>query len=172
MEVYSQYIYKLRHHKTTEVQTAMVISMLPGHIIWTDLLCSIILCYIVWWKRGGCYTESPVLGWKCWMAVIIRFYTNWPRAIKDWSKARGPKSYWWQPVIAFPSHSTKDGRAAESCFALVGAHLAFDQSLIDFDQLLKNPVIAAIIMYSWVGNSLGFLHICIYTWDIRYDAIV
>ena len=28
----------------------------------------------------------------------------------------------WQPVITYPSHPNKDGRATDSCFSLVGAH--------------------------------------------------
>ena len=43
------------------------------------------------------FTKLP----KYWMAVITGYYANWPRS-KDRSKARGPKSYWWQPVIASP----------------------------------------------------------------------
>ena len=36
--------------------------------------------------------------------------------------ARGPKSYFQQPVIASPVIQQKGWRATDSCFALIGAH--------------------------------------------------
>ena len=41
---------------------------------------------------------------------------------KYMAKGGGTKPYLWQPVIASPSHPTKDGRATDSCFTLIGAH--------------------------------------------------
>lgn len=44
-------------------------------------------------------------------------------SILNMINGKGPKSFWWQPVIASPvDHPTKDRIATDSCFSLIGAH--------------------------------------------------
>ena len=75
------------------------------------------------------------------MVVITGYYANLTRSVKLIPWPGRPKSYLWQPVISktetmargtevpfaatsdhLPSHPTKDGRATDSCFALIAAH--------------------------------------------------
>ena len=55
------------------------------------------------------------------MVVITGYYANLTRSVKLKLWPGGPMSYLWQSVIT-SSHPTKDGRATDSCFTLIGAH--------------------------------------------------
>ena len=56
------------------------------------------------------------------MAVITGYYANWPRSIKRPIQGQGTEVLLMATSDRLPSHPTKDGRATDSCFALVGAH--------------------------------------------------
>ena len=56
------------------------------------------------------------------MAVITGFYANLTRSVKLIPWPGGHEVLFAATSDRLPSHPTKDGRATDSCFALIGAH--------------------------------------------------
>ena len=56
------------------------------------------------------------------MAVITGFYANLTRSVKLIPWPGGHEVLFAATSDRLPNHPTKDGRATDSCFALIGAH--------------------------------------------------
>ena len=56
------------------------------------------------------------------MAVITGYYANLTRSVKLIPWPGGHEVLFVATSDCLPSHPTKDGRATDSCFALIGAH--------------------------------------------------
>ena len=63
------------------------------------------------------------------MAVITGFYANLTRSVKLIPWPGGHEVLFVATSDRLPSHPTKDGRATESCFALIGAIYALEELL-------------------------------------------
>ena len=56
------------------------------------------------------------------MAVITGYYAYLARSVKLDTMAKGSRGPFAATSDRLPSHPTKDGRATDSCFILIGAH--------------------------------------------------